>query len=125
VWANYLGQAGATPQIIYTATLPTGATGFSIFGALWWTSNDGSSYGTMVPVITITNSTNGFNLQLNGSQANFRVINYMNYPTTGVALGGQSNLPATGQYVIQFAYAGNYYNTSQALGNYQYMVTYW
>jgi hypothetical protein len=125
LWTGNLSQAGGTPVTVYTATLPPGATGFSIFGSLWWTSNDGSSYGTMYPGIQITNSSNGYNQVVYGSQANFRVINYMNYPTTGVTIGGNSGLPAAGQYVIQFTYAGNYYNTSQALGNFQYMVTYW
>jgi hypothetical protein len=125
MWTGNLSQAGGTPVTVYTATLPAGATGFSIFGALSWTSPDGSSYGTMYPGIQVTNSSNGYNQVIYGSEANFRVINYMNYPTTGVTLGGNSGLPAAGQYVVRFTYAGNYYNTTQALANYQYMVTYW
>jgi hypothetical protein len=79
----------------------------------------------MYPGVQITNSSNGYNQVVYGSPANFRVINYMNYPTTGVTIGGNSGLPATGQYVVQFTYSGNYYNTSQAIGNFLYMVTYW
>lgn len=123
---------GGMPQMapgawdtVQTITLPAGTTAYNIVGNLQWDANGGSGYGAYQTQVVVTNSATGYSATFTGSIANWRVINYMSYPTNGVVIGGASGLLNAGTYVVSLQVSGSYQDSTNGAGQFQYAVTSW
>ena len=124
--------SGGMPQMapgawdtVQTINLPAGTTAYTFMGNLQWLANGGGGYGIYQTQVVVTNSTTGYNVTWSGSIANWRVINYMSYPTNGVVMGGASGLVDAGTYVVQLQVSGSYQDATGGNGDFQYVVTTW
>jgi hypothetical protein len=99
--------------------------GYTITGALSWEGDTGNGYGTFAPYLNIVNGTTGYNKTFTGTVANWRVINYMQYPTTGVVCAGDDNMVIGGSTQFFFNYQGSFSSVNVATATYQIVLTYW
>ena len=116
----------SVPYTFDTFTLPTAATAYVINLSFSFTAQGGSAYGAFQPQVTISNSTSGYNnTQYSVVPANFRVINFMNYPTGSTITYADSGLAAVGRLGFTFQYQGSWASGSSPAVFWQYTVTYW
>jgi hypothetical protein len=105
--------------------LPLGTTAYTVTAVLVFYQNSNIAYGSFNPSIVATNPSTGYSAVFTGSPANYKVIDFMNYPTAGTAVGGGSGLSPNGQTTLIFRYQGQFFSSSQAVANYQIVVTTW
>lgn len=115
----------STWQTVQSINLPEGSASYNVVASLWWSASGDTGYGAYSTQIVVTNSTTGYSKTFFGSIANWRVINYMSYPTTATSIAGDSGLPATGTYVVNLQVSGSYQDSTSGGGNFQYAVTSW
>jgi hypothetical protein len=116
----------SVPYTFDTFTLPAAATAYVINLSFGFSAQGGSAYGAMQPQVTVLNSTSGYNnTQYSLVPANFRVINYMNYPTGSTITYADSGLAAVGRLGFTFQYQGSWASGSSPVVFWQYTVTYW
>jgi hypothetical protein len=86
----------------------------------------GSAYGAMTPQVTVSNSTTGYNNTFVAiAPANFRVINYMNYPTVATLMACDGPLATSGTLSFNCQYTGSWASGSSPSVFWQYTITYW
>jgi hypothetical protein len=137
------GPPGATPNV-YTYTwngqlTPNGSglgnafqftpgisiSGYTVTAVLQWQGDTGNGYGAFAPYLNITNGSVGYNKTFTGTLANWRVINYMQYPTTGTVCAGDYNMIRSGNTQFSFNYQGSFSSANVANSLYQIVLTYW
>ena len=137
------GPAGSTPNVYtntWTGQLTPNAqnlgnafqfmpgiaiVGYTVTAVLQWQGDSQGGYGEFQPYINVTNGTTGYNKTFTGSIANWRVINYMSYPTTGTVCAGDYNMTRNGSTQFFFNYQGSFSSANVANATYQIVLTYW
>jgi hypothetical protein len=92
---------------------------------LQWEGDTDNGYGAYVPSVYVTNPTAGYNLSFVGTPANWRVINYMSYPTTSSTCGGDDGINPVGFTTFNFNYQGSFSSANVANAQIQVFVLYW
>lgn len=114
------------PVTFDSFSLPSTATAYLINMTFSFFAAGSSSYGAMQPQITVTNSTTGYNNTIVSlAPSNFRVINYMSYPTLATITYGDTGLAALGTMSFNCQYMGSWGDGSNPTIYWQYTVTYW
>ena len=112
------------PVTFDSVTLPATASSYVVNMTFSFFADGGSVYGAFTPQITVSNGSYN-NTIMAIAPANYRVINYMNYPTIATITSGDTGLNNAANLTFTSQYTGSWASGTIPVINWQYTIIYW